>query len=79
MAVAIKLTETLHGKKYAHDLIFVPLSNDTVSKRKREISDDMRGQFLERIKKSPKFATQLDESADISNLGQLLNVCALLL
>jgi hypothetical protein len=37
-----------------------------------EISDEMREQLLERIKKSPKFAIQLDESTDISNSGQLL-------
>jgi hypothetical protein len=28
--VAIKITEILHGKKYADELKFVPLSNDTV-------------------------------------------------
>jgi hypothetical protein len=31
----------LHGKKYADELKFVSLSNDTVSKWIREISDDM--------------------------------------
>jgi hypothetical protein len=51
MSVAIEITEILHGKKYADELKFVPLSNDTVSKRIREISDDMHEQLLERIKK----------------------------
>jgi hypothetical protein len=49
------------------------LYQTTVSKQVREISDDMREQLLERIKKrSPTFAIQLDEPADFSNLGQLL-------
>jgi hypothetical protein len=43
--VAIKITEILHGKKYADELKFTPLSNDTVSKRKRETGDDMREQL----------------------------------
>jgi hypothetical protein len=47
--VAIKITEILRGKKYADELKFVPLSNDTVSKRIREIIDDMREQMLERV------------------------------
>jgi hypothetical protein len=32
MPVVIKITEILHGKKYADELKFVSLSNDTVSK-----------------------------------------------
>jgi hypothetical protein len=76
MPVAIKITEILHGKKYDDEFKFVPLSSDTVSKRIREISDDIREQLLERIKKkSSKFTIQLDESTDISNSY----VCALLL
>jgi hypothetical protein len=54
----------------------MPLSNDTVSKQIRKISDDMHEQLLEKIKKSHRFAIQLDESTNISNLGQFLTyVC----
>jgi hypothetical protein len=59
MPVAIKITEILHGKKYADELKFVPLSNDTVSKRKREISDAMCEQLLERIIKAPNLQFNL--------------------
>jgi hypothetical protein len=72
MPVIIKITEILHGKKYADELKFALLSNDTVRTRITEINDDMREQLLERILKSPKFAIQLDESTDISNVGQFL-------
>lgn len=37
-----------------------------------EISNDQREQLIEKIKKSSKFVTQLDESTDVSKLVQLL-------
>jgi hypothetical protein len=40
--VVIKIMEVLDGKKFTDELIFVPLSNDTVSKEIREISDAVR-------------------------------------
>jgi hypothetical protein len=52
MPVAKKITETLHRKKYADELKFVPLSNDTLSKQIRETNVDMCEQLLERIKKT---------------------------
>jgi hypothetical protein len=52
MLVAIKIMEILHAKKYADELKFVPLSNDTVRTRITKNSDYMREQFLERIKKA---------------------------
>jgi hypothetical protein len=77
--VAIKIMEILHGKKYIDELKFMPLSDNTVSKRIREISDDMHEQLLERIGKSPNFAIQLDESTSISDLGQLRTICVITL
>jgi hypothetical protein len=52
MPLENKIKKILHGKKYADELKYVPLSNDTVSKRIREISDDVHEQLLERIKKA---------------------------
>jgi hypothetical protein len=37
MPAAIKITEISHGKEYADELKFVPLSKDAVSKRIREL------------------------------------------
>jgi hypothetical protein len=59
MPVAIKIMEILYGKKYTDELKFMPLSNDTVSKRAREISDDMHEELLERIKKVPNLQFNL--------------------
>ena len=37
-----------------------------------DINSDLFQQLIQRIKESPKFAIQLDESTDITNLAQLL-------
>jgi hypothetical protein len=72
MPVVIKIMEILHGKKYADELKFLPLSNDTVSKRIREISDDMLEQLLERIRKAPNLQFNLTNQQTFPVLGQLL-------
>uniref|UniRef100_A0A8C4F846 DUF4371 domain-containing protein n=1 Tax=Dicentrarchus labrax TaxID=13489 RepID=A0A8C4F846_DICLA len=50
----------------------VPLSNDTVARRISDMSNDIREQLIEFIKKSPYYALQLDESTDIAGQAQLL-------
>ena len=72
LPIAVKITETIHGKKYADELRKIPLSNDTVSQRISEICDDQFQQLIDRIKESLKFSIQLDESTDITNSAQLL-------
>jgi hypothetical protein len=53
MPVAIITTEILHGTKHANELTFMPLANNTVRKKIREICDVTPEQLLERIKKKP--------------------------
>jgi hypothetical protein len=36
------------------------------------VSEDIKEQLLTRIKSSPKFALQVDESTDVAGLAQLL-------
>ncbi len=52
----------------------ISLSNDTVKQRINEISDDINERVIQNIKSSPAgmFATQLDESTDVSSCAQLL-------
>uniref|UniRef100_K7FV77 DUF4371 domain-containing protein n=1 Tax=Pelodiscus sinensis TaxID=13735 RepID=K7FV77_PELSI len=48
------------------------VSNDTVSRRINEISQNISEQVVDEIKKSPLFAIQLDESTDVALCSQLL-------
>ncbi|XP_039670584.1 zinc finger BED domain-containing protein 5-like [Perca fluviatilis] len=60
------------GDSAAAKLGAVPLSNDTVARRISDMSNDIREQLIEFIKKSPYYALQLDESTDIAGQAQLL-------
>ena len=46
----------------------IPLSNDTVARRIAENSDNQLQQLITRLKKSQKFAIQLDETTDVSKM-----------
>ena len=50
----------------------VSLSNDTVKSRICDMSCNIKSQLLAKVKASPVFAIQLDESVDVENLSQLL-------
>ena len=56
----------------ASKLKLVSLSNDTIKRQIVEMSDDIECQLLERIKSSPYYSIQLDESTNISNAALLL-------
>ncbi|GFR14311.1 zinc finger BED domain-containing protein 5 [Trichonephila clavata] len=62
LPAAIRMSEIVHGKQYAAEISKIPLSNDTVSKKISDISNDQFQQLLMRLKDSSKFAIQLDES-----------------
>ena len=66
------MVEILHGHKYANDIRKIPLSNDIVANRISEINKDQLDQLIGRIKESPKFSIQLDETTDNTKLAQLL-------
>jgi hypothetical protein len=48
------------------------LSNNTVLRHIKSISEDIKEQLLTRIKCSPKLALQTDKSTDVAGLAQLL-------
>ena len=50
----------------------ISVSNDTVSRRIKEISQNIKEQVVNEIKKISLFAIQLDESTDVSQYSQLL-------
>ncbi|XP_056118464.1 SCAN domain-containing protein 3-like [Rhinichthys klamathensis goyatoka] len=60
------------GESAASKIKEIPLSNDTFSRRIIDMSDDIETQLLDRVRASPLFAIQIDESTDISKMALLL-------
>ena len=60
------------GEKVSQTMKQISLSNDTIKSRIHEMSNNIKSKVLSKIDSSPVFALQLDESADIFNLSQLL-------
>jgi len=59
-------------KKSAKIIKTIPLSNDTVSRRINDMAYDTKEQLVRRIRGSPCFGIQLDESANDAGLAQLI-------
>ncbi len=72
MPSAVDMCRELLGDAVTTKIQSIPLSDDTVARRIVDMSDDIERQLVERIKASPYFAIQLDESTDISNAALLL-------
>ncbi|KAG6926953.1 zinc finger BED-type containing 9, partial [Chelydra serpentina] len=60
------------GEEAARKRNDISVSNDTISRRINEISQNINGQVVDEIRKSPLFAIQLDELTDIALCSQLL-------
>ncbi|CAL9692667.1 unnamed protein product [Knipowitschia caucasica] len=72
LPLAKEMTRIMRGENAARKLNLVPLSNDTVSRRIKDMADDVKNTLIERIKNSRYFAIQLDESTDVADLANLL-------
>lgn len=63
----VDMCREIMGEAAATKIQSISLSNDTVSIRIVDMSDDIECQLVEKIKASKYFAIQMDESTDISN------------
>lgn len=68
----LKAAEGLLGQEAQKKILEIPLSNDTVKSRIQKMSTDIEEQVVDKIKCSPYFALQCDETTDVSQCCQLL-------
>ena len=68
---AVDMCDTVLGKESAAKLKSIPLSDNTIARRIKDMSDDIKAQLIDRLKQG-YFAIQLDESTDIASQSQLL-------
>ena len=66
------MTRLMCGGEQAKKLELIPLSNDTITRRIKDMSIDIKQQLIARVHKSVNFAIQLDETTDISSNAQLM-------
>jgi hypothetical protein len=72
-SAALKMANIMLGKAAEANFSQIPLSNDTISSRIDDMSDDILAQVVADLISSPaKFSLQLDETTDVSNLSQLV-------
>lgn len=63
------------GDKTDKNIEFVPLPNSTTSRRIKDMASECESVLVDRLKGSPvDFTTQLDESADVAGLTNLVFV-----
>ena len=60
------------GEKASNAIERVPLSSDTVQRRIVAMAEDVKKQVISRVRQSPLFSLQLDESTDICNEANVL-------
>ena len=72
LPAAIKMSAIVHGKNEANKMRRISLPFNTVCRRIFKISEDQCEQLILRIKKSRKFAIQLNESTHITKMAHLL-------
>lgn len=68
---AIEMVKCMYDEKAAKEVSKIPLSNDTVARRIRELSEFVKTELFSRLK-SREFALQMDESTDVAGLAVLL-------
>ena len=71
LPAAIKMSAIVHSKKEANEMRKMSLSNNAGARQISEISEEQREQFIVLIKESRKFAIELDESTDTTNMAYL--------
>lgn len=67
-----QIVKTLFGVEAEKEVLKIPLSDNTISRRIEHMSEDIEAQVIEKLRIVRTFALQVDESTDISGKAQLL-------
>jgi len=67
------IIRVMFGEEHVKKVESIPLSNNTVKRRIDEMSNNVENQLIKRIKESPKYCLQIDETTDITKCAQLLS------
>ena len=70
----LEIVRLMLGSKEVKEVSKVPLSADTIKRRIDDMSNDMLETLIKKLKTSPKFSIQIDETTDINKKAQLLSV-----
>ena len=65
------MVKVMFGESYAKKLRQIPLSDNTVSRRINDISEDICDQLVSRVR-TLKFAIQVDEATDVAKDAHLI-------
>jgi hypothetical protein len=66
------VVKTMFSEKFLKDIDLIPLSNNTVSRRINDMADNVKSQLIERVKASPYYALQIDQTTDVAYEAQLI-------
>ena len=63
------------GEDSSQKMKQISLSNNTIKNRIAEMSENIKENVVSKVKSSPFFSLQIDESTDVTNIAQLLAFC----
>ena len=69
---SVEMARIMYGDAVANKLEMVPLSNDTMKRRIKELSRNVLQQTIAAIRHCERFSLQLDETTDIGSDAQLM-------